>query len=305
MSLFAASKLVNGDAEPPNDSASRTPFGTLEKLPKEIRDMIFIPVLANGSTSLIRTSKAIYNDTQEILNRYGVYRVDLEGTCLITQQPLTHPFSPCKQSSASNVVKKHRSHINASRILERPTLNLVDTSDHALLRTGVYNYRCPFLEWNSPSCLAKAQNLDIRITLSTYRKSGPFVRSGSLAQVLHEIVHAMDRTVNCYVKIEFDKQRIVDHRMMSGITVLRGFKTVTLVLAHPVWQTSRPLWYNGVNPHQDIKKRDHAIWALKRFLGPSRRHGRGPELTIISTDSFIEDSRLARHLVDDHVTDLE
>ena len=76
--------MLIGDHETPDDSNLRTAFGTFEKLPKEIRDMIYIPVLANGSTSLMRTSKAIYNDTQEILNRHGVYRVHLEGTYLIT-----------------------------------------------------------------------------------------------------------------------------------------------------------------------------------------------------------------------------
>lgn len=84
MSLFPAAEIMNGDAEPPNDSARHTPFGTFEILPKELRDMIYIHVLANGGTALTRTSRAIHNDTEKTLYRHGVYRVYLEGTYLIT-----------------------------------------------------------------------------------------------------------------------------------------------------------------------------------------------------------------------------
>ena len=112
----------------------------------------------------------------------------------------------------------------------------------------------------------------------------------------------MDRTVNCYVKIEFDKQNMVDHCTMSGLTVLRSFKTVTIVLAHPLWQTSRPRWYHGVGFLRDKKSRDHAIWALEQFLGPSKRHGKGPELTIISSDSFIEGTKLASSFLGFHAS---
>lgn len=98
----------------------------------------------------------------------------------------------------------------------------------------------------------------------------------------------MGRTVNCYVNLEFDKQKMVEQHTMTGMTVLRCFKTVTVVLGHPVWQTARPLWYQGLGLFRDKNNRDQAVWALERFLGPSKEHGKGPEMTIISTDCFVD-----------------
>ena len=36
------------------DSALSTPFGLFGRLPREIREMIYIPVLAGGNTSIMR-----------------------------------------------------------------------------------------------------------------------------------------------------------------------------------------------------------------------------------------------------------
>ena len=86
---------------------------------------------------------------------------------------------------------------------------------------------------------------------------------------------------------------------MTGIILLRCFKTVTVVLAHPVWQTLRPLWYKGLGLRRDKGKRDQAVRALVRFFRPDRRHGKW---TIISPDFFIEDIRLPNLSVGNRVS---
>ena len=54
---------------------SPTPFGTLSKLPFEIRCMIYKTLFAAGVVNLIRASKALHQDTKESLGEHGVCRV--------------------------------------------------------------------------------------------------------------------------------------------------------------------------------------------------------------------------------------
>ena len=52
-----------------------TPLGLFVKLPQEIRDMIYEPVLSAGHTSITRASKALSQDTKVALSQYGIFRV--------------------------------------------------------------------------------------------------------------------------------------------------------------------------------------------------------------------------------------
>ena len=59
----------------------QSPFGSFGILPKEIRELIYVPVFAAGSVALTRASKAFYEDTKRALYVHGVYRVPVTYTC--------------------------------------------------------------------------------------------------------------------------------------------------------------------------------------------------------------------------------
>ena len=54
-----------------------TPLGLFAKLPQEIRDIIYEPLLSAGHTSITRASKALCQDTKAALSQYGIFRVQI------------------------------------------------------------------------------------------------------------------------------------------------------------------------------------------------------------------------------------
>ena len=79
--------LTDMDTAAPNrtisavNSESPTAFGTLGKLPLEIRSMIYGTLFVLGSIALTRASKALYADTKQSLNKHGACRVRVQQVC--------------------------------------------------------------------------------------------------------------------------------------------------------------------------------------------------------------------------------
>ena len=67
-------------------------MGFFGKLPRELREDIFKPVIASGTTAITRCSKDLYDDTKDLLASHGVYRTQLvrKGD----QVTFTHPAPP-------------------------------------------------------------------------------------------------------------------------------------------------------------------------------------------------------------------
>ena len=83
--------MANGQTQntmsqiPHTDSDSGpTPLGLFAKLPQEIRDMIYEPVLSAGHTSITRTSKALHKNTKLALDQHGILRVRIVHYCANT-----------------------------------------------------------------------------------------------------------------------------------------------------------------------------------------------------------------------------
>ena len=59
-------------------AATPNPYGSLGKLPKELRDNVYAVVVASGSTALTMTSQALNEDTKAMLHRYGICRLTID-----------------------------------------------------------------------------------------------------------------------------------------------------------------------------------------------------------------------------------
>lgn len=52
-----------------------TPFGLLNRLPQEMRELIYEDVFSTGHTSLARTSKALHENSKSAISQHDIYRV--------------------------------------------------------------------------------------------------------------------------------------------------------------------------------------------------------------------------------------
>ena len=52
-------------------------LGNLQKLPREVRDMIYGHAIANGTTALIRASKQTREEARELIYKKGIYRLSI------------------------------------------------------------------------------------------------------------------------------------------------------------------------------------------------------------------------------------
>ena len=66
--------LVNMDSS----QHGPTPTGSLGKIPKELRDVVYGMVFAAGKTTLLRASKALWADSKDALFKHAVYRTVME-----------------------------------------------------------------------------------------------------------------------------------------------------------------------------------------------------------------------------------
>lgn len=83
----AAEELAN-EAE----KISRS-FGAFGKLPREIRDIIFTPLIAAGDVAITRTSQALHYDTSSILLEQGICRMNFAF------RPLTPTMNPSQPTA--------------------------------------------------------------------------------------------------------------------------------------------------------------------------------------------------------------
>jgi hypothetical protein len=52
-----------------------TPLGLFARIPQEIRDMIYEPLISEGHIAITRASKALHQNTKLALHQHGVFRI--------------------------------------------------------------------------------------------------------------------------------------------------------------------------------------------------------------------------------------